>query len=222
MLLTHTHEDFAALATLHTYHTCPPCRDMSGVALLRPSQIQHYVYGGWQGTLEIQECLNGIFKILQLDPAISLLYQPEIYQILCQGEALTRGSRPHHFPPPGASTHANIPICCGPRHNGAGHFVTFYPCPEYWSILDPLLDNLLEPPRTQFKLHRALRESLASRNLPIPPLPTYRQLPRIAIQRDAHRPLWSCGTFAVSTTLHLLLGGISPTLSRSNSSPDST
>ena len=62
----------------------------------------------------------------------------------------------------------------------------------------------------QHKPHRALRESFTSRNLPIPPLPRYRQLPRIAIQRDAPRPLWSCGTFAMSTTLHLLLGGLPP------------
>jgi hypothetical protein len=62
----------------------------------------------------------------------------------------------------------------------------------------------------QHRLHRALRESFTSRNLPIPPLPAYRQLPRIAIQRDAPRPLWSCGTFAVSTTCYLLLRGIAP------------
>jgi len=73
MLLTHTHEEFATLATLQKDRTCPPCRDVSGVALLRPAQIQHYVYGEWQGTLEIQEYLDGIFKVLQLDPAISLL-----------------------------------------------------------------------------------------------------------------------------------------------------
>jgi len=102
---------------------------------------------------------------------------------------------------PGGPTHANIPICCGPWYNGAGHFVTFYLCPEYWSILDPLMDNQPESPRMQFKIHRALRESFTSRNLPTSPLHTYRQLPRL-------RPLWSYGTFAVFTTLHLLLGGI--------------
>jgi len=76
MMLTHTHEEFAALAILQKDHTCPSCRDVPEVALLRPSQIHHYVYGDWQGTLKIQECLDGIFKILQLDPAISLLQQP--------------------------------------------------------------------------------------------------------------------------------------------------
>ena len=122
------------------------------MALLRPSQIHHYVYGEWQGTLEIQECLDGIFSILELDPAISLLQQPEIDQILCLGEAPTRWTRSHHFPPSRVPTHATIPICCGPWHNGAGHFVTLYMCPEYWSILDTLENDLLEPPRMQFKL----------------------------------------------------------------------
>ena len=54
MLLYHTHEEFAALATLQKDHACTPCIDVSGVALLRPSHIHHYVYGEWQGTLEIQ------------------------------------------------------------------------------------------------------------------------------------------------------------------------
>jgi len=54
MLLNHIHEELATLATLQKDNTCPPCRDVSGVALLRPSQIQHDVYEEWQGTLEIQ------------------------------------------------------------------------------------------------------------------------------------------------------------------------
>jgi len=64
-----------------------------------------------------------------------------------------------------------------------------YVCPEYRSILDPLKNDLPEPPRMQYKLHRALMESFTSRNLPIPPLPVYRQLLRIAIQREAPMPL---------------------------------
>jgi len=110
MLLTHTHEEFDKLAILQKYDTCPPCADVSGVALLRPSQIYHYVYGEWQGTLEIQECMDGIYFLLQLDPAVSLLHQPEKDQILYLGEAHTRWTRTHHFPPSGAFTHAAIPI----------------------------------------------------------------------------------------------------------------
>jgi len=85
-------------------------------------------------------------------------------------------------------------------------------CPEYWSILDPLEDALFEPTLIQRKLRIALKEFYISRNLPTPSLPEYRQLPRIAIQRNAFRPLWSCDTFAVSTILHLLLGGMLPQL----------
>jgi hypothetical protein len=154
MLLTHTHEEFVTLAVLQKDHTCPPCPDVSGVALVRPSQIHHYVYGEW-----------AIF-------------------------AVSRGT------------------------TGLG-FLSRYMCPEYWSILDPLEADLLEPPPMQIKFHRALRKSVTSRNLPILPLPVYRQLPRIAIQRDAPRSLWSCGTLAVSITLRLLLGSY-PILSRSN------
>ncbi len=73
MLQTHTHEEFASLALLQKDHTCPPCMDVSGVVLIRPSQIHRYVFGEWQETMDIQECLEGIFRNLQLDPAISLL-----------------------------------------------------------------------------------------------------------------------------------------------------
>jgi hypothetical protein len=210
LLHTHTHEEFASIALLQKDHTRPPCMDVSGAALIRPSQIHHYFFGKLQGTLEIQESLEGILRLLQLDPSISLLQQPEIDQILCIGEALTRWTRARHFPPPREPTHASILTCCGPWHNGSGHFVTFNMCQEYWSIIDPLEEDLPKPPRIQYKLHRALRESFTSRTLLISPLPAYRQLLRIAIQRDAPRPLWPCGTFAMPTTLHLLLGGIPP------------
>ncbi len=49
----------------------------SGVAALRPSLIQHYTYAGWQGTLEVQECLDGIFKLFRLDLSISLIQSLE-------------------------------------------------------------------------------------------------------------------------------------------------
>ncbi len=189
LIRTHTHEEFAALALLQEDHSCPPCRDISGAALILPSQIHRYVFGSWKDTLEVQDCLEGILRLLQLDPSISLLQQPVIDQILCLGEAPTRWTRSRHCPPPGEPTHTSIPTCCGPWHNDEGHFVKFYMCKSYWSILDPLEKDLLEPPRMQFRLHIALRESFTSRNLPIPPLPAYRSLPRIAIQRDAPRPL---------------------------------
>ena len=73
ILETNTHEEFADLTAEYDDNTCPPCMDVSGVALLRLSLIQHYTYGRWQGTLEIQEYLDGIFKLIRLDPSISLI-----------------------------------------------------------------------------------------------------------------------------------------------------
>jgi hypothetical protein len=60
------------------------------------------------------------------------------------------------------------------------------------------------------KLHTALSESFCARNLPIPILSQYKQVPRIAIQQDAPRSAWSCGTIAMCTTLHLPLGNRHP------------
>ena len=45
MLNTHTREDFASLAVLYQDHSCMPCEDASFMALIRPSQIKHCVYG---------------------------------------------------------------------------------------------------------------------------------------------------------------------------------
>jgi hypothetical protein len=109
MLLTHTHEEFATIATLHRDHDCSPCIDISGVAPILPSQIHHYVYGEWQGSLEVQDCLDGIFNIIQINPSLALLRQPEIDQILCLGEAPSRWTRSHHFPPLGDPALATIP-----------------------------------------------------------------------------------------------------------------
>jgi hypothetical protein len=131
-------------------------RYISGVALLQASRIHHFVYGEWQGSLDIQDCLDGIFKILQLDPSIALLQQHELDQILCSREAPALWTRSYHFPPIGDPTLATLLTCCGPWHNGAGHFVTFYMCPEYRSILDPLEDVIFTPTRMQRHPHCAL------------------------------------------------------------------
>ena len=98
--------------------------------------------------MEVQDC-DGIFNILRINPSLALLRQPEIDQILCMGEAPSRWTHPRHFPPLGDPAIATIPTCCGPWHNGAGHFVTFYLCPEYWSILDPLEGAAVAPARMQ-------------------------------------------------------------------------
>ncbi len=97
---THTHEDFATLADNYANDQCTPCWDVSGAALLRPSQIKNYTYGTWLSDLDIQDCLEGIFKLLRLDSSIALMQRPEMDQMLVTGEAPTRWSRPRHFSDP--------------------------------------------------------------------------------------------------------------------------
>ncbi len=87
---THSHEDFATLVNTYEDDQCTSCWDVSEAALLRPSQIQKYAFGNWQSNLDIQDCLEGIFKLLRLDPSIALMQQPELDQMLTTGEAPTR------------------------------------------------------------------------------------------------------------------------------------
>ena len=47
--------------------------DVSREALYLPSQIHHYVYGEWQDSLEVQDCLDGIFNILRINSSLALL-----------------------------------------------------------------------------------------------------------------------------------------------------
>ena len=89
--------------------------------------------------MQVQDCLFGIFSILGIDSSTSLLQQQEIDQMLYLGEAPRRWTRPRNF-----SARASyedpcvIPTCCSPWHNGSNHVVSFYLCPEYWTILDLL------------------------------------------------------------------------------------
>ncbi len=46
LLHTHSHEEFANNVEPLSDATCTPCYDVSGLALLRPSQIKRYIYGG--------------------------------------------------------------------------------------------------------------------------------------------------------------------------------
>jgi hypothetical protein len=62
----------------------------------------------------------------------------------------------------------------------------------------------------QSKLHSAMSDSFGTRSLPVPPLHQCRQTPRTTIQQDTPRPAWSCGTIAMRTSLHLLLGDRHP------------
>ena len=61
------------IANLRGTNKCPPVTDCSAAALITPDTVQHYAYGNWQGPMEVQDCLNGIFRLLRLNPSISLL-----------------------------------------------------------------------------------------------------------------------------------------------------
>ncbi len=121
--------------------------------------------------------------------------------MLRTGEAPTRRTHSRHFLEREEGHQLHIPTVCGVWNNGQNHFLTFYLCADYWSIMDPLQDIPLPRPRMQANLNQALRNSFRARNLPDSPLPPY-----IAIQNDAPRPNWSCGTIAMCSALHLLLG----------------
>jgi len=98
ILHTHSQENFSEIASQYDDDSCLPCMNVSGVALLHPSLIHHYTYGGWQGTLKVQECLDGPFKLLHLDPSISLIQPLEADQFLVLGEASSWWTRAWHFP----------------------------------------------------------------------------------------------------------------------------
>ncbi len=126
------------------------------------------------------------------------------------GDTPSRWKRQRHFHAVGpGDARTTIPTCCGPWHNGAGHFVTAYICQDYWTILDPLVAGPYPRARRQLvedNIHRVITDSFSTRGLPTPTLPTYRHVQRVAIQDDAPLAPWSCGTFAMLTTLNLLLG----------------
>jgi hypothetical protein len=73
LLHTHNRRAFAKIAILHGNNTCPPVTDSYAAAFIIPDIIQHYAYGNRQGTMEVQDCLGGIFRLLRLDPSNSLL-----------------------------------------------------------------------------------------------------------------------------------------------------
>ena len=173
LLQTHTHEAFTTFANLLGNHSCPPVIDSSSAVFITPDNIQHYVHGNCQGTTEVQDCLSGLFRLLRLTPPpVSLLQQQELDQMLLLGEAPQRWKREHRFLPRDSYRDPlGIPTCCGPWHNGSDHFVTFYMCKEYWTIIYPLCPARASYPAFETQLQNALHESFTARGLLSPTLP---------------------------------------------------
>jgi len=104
----------------------------------------------------------------------------------------------------------HAPSLCGTWHNEANHFVVFYLCPEFWTMIDPL-NNFPNPSFTMStNIAIALDTTYLHHNRPVPPLPPFWRVNRIAMQADSPFAPWSCGTIAMLTTLHLTLGHIRP------------
>jgi hypothetical protein len=99
----------------------------------------------------------------------------------------------------------DVTFICGPWHRH-GHFVTFVLCSQYWTILDPLTDASVIDPIIEQNVQNSIKLSYESKGIQAPKLPGYRQFKRICIQEDQPLGHWSCGTFALLTTLHILLG----------------
>ena len=131
--------------------------------------------------------------------------------MLLRGTPPTTWTSRHHFGP----THAHIgplhaPFLCGVWHNGHDHFVVFYICPDYWTILDPLNDNYTPSHDMLTNIASALTTTYQHYNEQCPLIPRYLRVQRIAIQNDYPLEPWSCGTIAILTTLHLTLGNTRP------------
>jgi hypothetical protein len=77
LLHNHTHADVASLANKCTNagSTGSPVIDSSSAVLVPLHLVQHYAYGNWEGTMQMHDCLSSIFRLLGIDPSISLLQQ---------------------------------------------------------------------------------------------------------------------------------------------------
>ena len=108
--------------------------------------------------------------------------------MLYLGEAPQRWKREHQvLPRDSYRDPLGIPTCCGPWHDGSDHFVTFYMCQEYWTILDPLRPAMVSYPSLKTKLHNALPESFTHIGLPhLQHPPPYRRVERIMRSKTTH------------------------------------
>jgi hypothetical protein len=98
---------------------------------------------------------------------------------------------------------------CEIWHNGADHFLVFYLCVDFLTIIDPL-HNFTTPTTTMTNnLATTLATTFLHHNLPALSTPSFRSLNRLVIQNDVlHATTWLCGTIAILRTFHLALGQI--------------
>ena len=137
-LTTLSPEEFTAFTYRQIDDNLPSCPDANGFHPgLNPSQVEHFCQGCWQSSWDIGLCMTGIFRIHNIDPTPVYLSQPDIEAILKFGNPPAAWRR--HFGPDRAYTGPlDLPCLLGVWHNGSDHFVVFYLCPKYWTIIDSL------------------------------------------------------------------------------------
>ena len=144
-------------------------------------------------------------KLLGKFDITTRLAQTEIDQILTV-EFLGKMSSERHFSNEKRyKGPLDVRCICGPWYKH-GHFVTFVLCPEYWTFLVPLTDEYVIEPIVHENVKNVIKQSYELKEMEIPNIPTYNQFKRLCIQKDSPLDNWSCGTIAILTTLHLLLG----------------
>jgi len=194
-----------------------PFLDIMGTSYkLHLCQIKCYAFGSWQSLHEVHACLTSILKLLGRFDSISFLAQTEIDQILT-GNVPGKWSSTRHFRSDKRYLGPlEVPCICGPwyRHS---HFVTFVLCPKYWTFLDPLTDESVIEPSVHENVEKAINATYEFKGMEVPIIPRYKQFKRICIQNDSPLHQWSCGHFALLTTLHLVLGSKLPHEIRENS-----
>jgi hypothetical protein len=199
--------EFTHFTHNQTRQETPTCHDPSGHGELLHIQIAHFTYGEYQSSLDLHTILAGIYKTLNIHILPPILNQPDLDSILDRGTPPTNWTSRRYFGP----THTHLgplhtPSLCGIWYNGHHHFVVFYMCPDYWTILDPLIDNYIPDHNTINNVASALTTTYQHHIVQCPPLPRYRRVNRIAIQNDSPLTSWPCVTIALLTTLHLTLG----------------
>ena len=175
--------------------------------MLLYTQIAHFTFGVYQSVHDIHTCLNGLDKLINIHNSPPLLCQPDLDRILLHGLNPSSWTSQRHFgltKPYLGPLHA--PSLCGVWHNGADHFVVFYICSEFWTIIDPLHSFTSPTYSMTNNTLSALATTYLHHNLPVPTLPPFRRVNRIAIQNDFLLVPWSCGTIAILTTIHITKG----------------
>ena len=203
-------EDFAAIVREMATYDSSIFPNINGKLAISLLSLQHYCFGEWQSSMELTLCLEAFAKLYNIDIYSGhILHGTDVHSLL-RGTAIGQWSRRGRFTTdPALSGPLDLPYITGLVHH-SNHFVVVYICREYWTGLDPLHDHPRPPGWiTQANVHRSLRRFYQNRDREVPHLPQYRQLPRISIQDDQPHQ-WSCGTIALLTLIHIILGAPPP------------